>query len=333
VGACRYGALMTAGNVQRPRRTAANGAVAAAPVPPDVLADATATADAYAAHLSRTGLAEGTIGKYSSKVKAFAAWLTEQPDHEAGETFTDPFSRDYACRDYRTYLLHERRQAPATIDLAFAALDGLFTWLGLGPSTVKRVGSASTAVGGFGEHLDPTQTKTVMRAAERRGPRDLAIIGTLRFAGLRVAEVAALNTDDLWLTAGRGEVEVRGKGSKVRRIPLNASARATIRPWLAARRTNPGADGPAMWLTDAGERLAIRSIRHLVGEVGKAAGISELHPHLLRHSFARGLVDAGAPLPEIQMLLGHSSLNTTMIYARPSAAQYGQVVELGVQAW
>lgn len=299
-------------------------------MPADTLTRPGDVAAAYRAHLERTGLAHATIRSYTGWVDKFTAWLDTEPGHEPVEAFTDPFGRDFAVRDWRAHLSLERRLAPGSVDVSLAALDAFYTWLGLGRAQVRRVGAANS---GFGEHLDEAQSKAVLRAAERRGPRDLALVGVMRFAGLRVAEVAALNVDDWWAQERSGEVQVRGKGGKARKVPLSADARRVLLGWEHARRAWPGADGPALFLARGGDRLSARSIGHAVKQVGVAAGVPDLHPHLLRHTFARRLVASGVPLPEVRAYLGHSSLSSTAIYTRPSREEFTAGVERGGESW
>ena len=312
----------------RPRRPVENGS----PVPFDVLADPVATAATYTNHLAHTGLADATVRVYSHHVTRFAAWLAEQQHHKSVEVFTDPFSRDFATRDYRAHLSHELSQAGASVDAALGAVDGLFSWVGLGRSTTRRV---VTTRGNFqeGDYLDEAERRAVMRAAERRGPRDLAIVGLMRFAGLRIGEVPRVNVDDWWGTERAGQIEVRGKGGKHRKVPLSRDLRPLLHAWQAERRTWPGADSPAFFLSERGTRLATRTVNAMVARVAESSGVSRLHPHLLRHTFARCLIDAGVPLPEVQAYLGHARIDTTMLYTRPTAAQLSAGIERGSEQW
>lgn len=270
-------------------------------------------------HIERTGLAERTIGEYSAQVRRFTTWLAAQANHNPVEAFTDPWSRDFALRDYRSHLL-DRGLAASSVDAALAAASSFYSWIGLGPSTdVRRV---STRGNQFGEHLDAGQTQAVMRAAERRGRRDLAIIGTMAFAGLRLAEVGRLNIDDWWASDRKGQMVVHGKGAKVRKVDLGPHLRRVLTDWRHERAGMglPG-DNVALFVTTNGARVATRTIDYVVREVGKAAGIPSLHPHQLRHTFARAQVDSGIPLPDVQTKLGHSSLSTTQLYVQPSKEQ------------
>ena len=322
---------MVADNRIRSRRPSSR-VVDAAPVPDDVLETGQATAAAYAAHITRSGLAESSIASYTSKTRLFGAWLDENPHHRPSETFTDPLSRDFATRDYRSYLLNDRGLAPASVDAVLAALDGMFLWLGLGLSTTKRVGSASDA-GNFGEHLERDQDRAVMRAAERRGPRDLALVGLMRLNGLRISEVAGLDVDDYVITPRTCPMQVLGKGTKVRTVHLGARMREVLGAWEVERRGWRGAETRALFLAQTGARLSVRTIRYVVAEVGKDAGVPDLYPHQLRHTFAHTMLEGGALITEVQQELGHGSLAVTQRYTKPTAAERAAAVERAGIDW
>ncbi|WP_322508211.1 tyrosine-type recombinase/integrase, partial [Anaerolinea sp.] len=140
----------------------------------------------------------------------------------------------------------------------------------------------------------------------RLAVRDWALVVFLLNTGLRIAEVCALMLEDVQMGERSGWVSVRGgKGGKSRKVPLNAEARKALRMWLDER----GETGGLFDLTPSGayRRLA---------ELGRRAGV-EVHPHTLRHTLAKNLVDAGVGLHEVAALLGHSSLNTTRVYVTP----------------
>lgn len=319
---------MVAGNSgRRPSRPRDGGS----PVPFDVLADPPAVADHYRAHLERTGLAPETIRSYTGKTASFCSWLAAQSQHDPGETFTDPHSRDFAARDYRAHLLHERHLAPASVDAHLSAADSLFTWVGLGRSTVRRVHDTSGE--DFGEHLTTAQARDVMRAAERRGPRDLALVGVMLLAGTRLAETVGVDVDDYWLSDRRGQLQVRGKGERVRTIQIGAQLREVLRGWESDRRGRPGADGPALFLAGSGARLSARTAHHVVAQVGLRAGVPGLHPHQLRHTCARQMLEAGVPAPDVQRILGHASLSTTQLYTKPTRESLAEAADAWRVEW
>lgn len=305
-------------------------AVAAAPLPVDVLTDPAATVDAWVRWLRRTGLADQTKAKYEQQVRAFAAWLGGQDNHQPGEVFLDPNARDYAVRDYRRWLLTDggsHPRAPKGVDLALTSLANLYEWVGLGrpkvPSAAGRQRSAPQA-------LTEDTARAVLRAAERRGPRDRALTTLFLASGLRISELAALNVDDVWATERKGEVQVRaGKGDRPRKVPLNQQARDAVRTWLHERaaivRQGPDVE-QGLFITRTGVRMAIRTVRHTIAEIGKAAGV-DLHPHMLRHTFATRLARADVDMVTLAELLGHARLDTVRIYTRPTAEVSAAAVE------
>jgi integrase/recombinase XerD len=149
--------------------------------------------------------------------------------------------------------------------------------------------------------------------------RDRAILELLYAGGLRVSEVTSLNTSDLALDAGR--VQVRGKGDKERIVPLGRAALEALETYLAqgrphlarissARKGQPPRSEPArMFLSLRGMPLTRQWVWHLVKLADSSAS-----PHTLRHSCATHMVEHGADLRSVQLLLGHADISTTQVY-------------------
>jgi integrase/recombinase XerC len=154
--------------------------------------------------------------------------------------------------------------------------------------------------------------------------RDTALIELLYGAGLRIAEVVAINVADLQL--GRGEVKVTGKGDKQRVALFGAPCRRAIEMYLSGGRPvlaelAPAPSG-ALFLNRNGGSLGERGARARLDDIARAAGLPEaFHPHTLRHSFATHLLDGGADLRVVQELLGHESLGTTQVYTHVSTTR------------
>ncbi|MCC6347441.1 MAG: tyrosine recombinase XerC [Nitrospirales bacterium] len=148
--------------------------------------------------------------------------------------------------------------------------------------------------------------------------RDRAVLELFYASGLRVSEVAGLNTDDLNLREGL--VKARGKGKKERIVPVGSKALDALKSYLVERmlfrkKKADSGSGPALFLNRSGGRLTDRQIRRIVVKHARAMGISgQIGPHTLRHTFATHLLLGGADLRTIQELLGHSSLSTTQKY-------------------
>ncbi len=142
--------------------------------------------------------------------------------------------------------------------------------------------------------------------------RDKAIMELFYSSGLRLAELAALNTLDI--ASGEHQVKVMGKGSKERIVPIGRVALSAIADWLKVRATLPCEDD-ALFVTAKGKRLAHRSIQARLNKWGQLQGLNaKVHPHKLRHSFATHMLESSADLRAVQELLGHANLSTTQVY-------------------
>jgi integrase/recombinase XerD len=169
------------------------------------------------------------------------------------------------------------------------------------------------------EMLERAETAASHPQAKATALRDRAILELLYAGGLRVSEVTALSTGDLGLDAGR--VQVRGKGDKERIVPLGRAAIAALeeylregRPHLArisTARKQKTARQEAEWLflSLRGMPLTRQWVWHLVKEANRDAS-----PHRLRHSCATHMVEHGADLRSVQLLLGHADISTTQVY-------------------
>jgi site-specific recombinase XerC len=224
---------------------------------------------AYRAALDRQPLATSTRRAYRAKIDQFAGWLAAT-DGDFGDPLTDPAARNYAARDFKAHLTRGRR-SPRTINLALAALDSFYRFVGLGPPDVKREQLPAEAP----RALDADEQRRVLRAVEQRGrPRDRALVALALFAGLRLGELVAVEVDDVALSARKGRVIVRrGKGDTHREVPLNGEARSAVEAWIHDRRGWPGASLEALFLSERGGRLTARAVDLMVRQVGEAARV------------------------------------------------------------
>jgi integrase/recombinase XerD len=161
-------------------------------------------------------------------------------------------------------------------------------------------------------------TKISIRSASEKYHR---LIWTIILANI---ELAALLLSDIILGERSGQVMVRrGKGNKARRVPLNAEARAVICDYLQLR---PSTEVQHLLVGQRGEPLSAHAIYDVVVKYGRMAGLDEVSPHTLRHTFARTLLVSGTPINDVADLLGHSSLDTTRIYTKASETDLAAVV-------
>jgi integrase/recombinase XerD len=142
-----------------------------------------------------------------------------------------------------------------------------------------------------------------------RGLRDRAMLETLYATGLRVSELVALKTFEVNLDAG--VVRVMGKGSKERLVPLGEEAVDWIARYTKSRKKTSN----TLFITSRGSGMTRQAFWQLIGRYGRrAVPGKKLSPHVLRHAFATHLINHGADLRVVQMLLGHADISTTQIY-------------------
>jgi len=160
-------------------------------------------------------------------------------------------------------------------------------------------------------------------AGDIKSLRDKAILELFFSTGLRLAELCSLNRD---LDLSKDEFSIRGKGEKVRVVFLSESAKDAIKNYLA-KRTDMDEPlfvqySPNKKENENGGRLTPRSIERMVKQYAIKAGISrKVTPHILRHSFATDLLENGADIRSVQVMLGHANIQTTQIYTHVTDKQ------------
>jgi len=143
--------------------------------------------------------------------------------------------------------------------------------------------------------------------------RDKAMFELLYSSGLRLAELVSL--DPAQVDTSAGEVRVTGKGSKTRIVPLGRFAIHALQAWLAVRSQLAQAGEPALFVGQRGSRISPRVVQLRLRQWGVKQGItSNVHPHLLRHSFATHVLQSSGDLRAVQEMLGHASISTTQVY-------------------
>lgn len=143
--------------------------------------------------------------------------------------------------------------------------------------------------------------------------RDQAMLELFYSSGLRLAELAALDLDQL--TANF--VRVWGKGNKPRQVPVGRRARQALDDWQVCRSGLASDSETALFVGQRGQRLGHRGIQKRLAQLAIVRGLPEhLHPHRLRHSFASHLLESSQDLRAVQELLGHANLSTTQVYTR-----------------
>jgi site-specific recombinase XerD len=249
--------------------------------------------------------------KYVAHLQRFTAWLEQR--YQA--TLLEATTRD--LRQYTTELV--KRQKPASVNAALAALRRFFNWAADTERIVRNPAQRLTDIAA--QPLAPkgftdVERRRLARQPEKDGPMVDAIVTLLVNTGLRVDELVTLTRQHVEVRVRSGWINVVGKGDRRRRLPLNAEARKaleTIRPTPAEY-----AAVDAAFLGKCGPYTA-RGIEYLVAELGRRANVPNVHPHRFRHDTARRLVES-VDLPTVAAWLGHERLDTVRIYSQPDEA-------------
>jgi integrase/recombinase XerC len=271
-----------------------------------------------------------TIKSYREDFDALAEYLTDlqgslPPPGEIGTV------------ELRGYIaaLHEAGYAKSTVARRLASLRSFFRfgqregWTKSNPAKPLRNPRKARALPHFLSSDDIERLLGAPSAVEPMGLRDRAILEVLYSAGLRVGELAGLNTSDLDFAGNT--LRVRGKGRRERIAPIGSFAMHALRQWLAVRRLSAreksGPEAP-LFVNKFGRRLTTRSVGRMLEKHLKVTGLDHrTTPHTLRHSFATHLLDRGADIRSVQELLGHKSLVTTQIYTHISTTGLRAVYE------
>src|SRR6266511_1417277 len=281
--------------------------------------------DRFLKDLARQETSPKTRASYRLDLLHFFRWFEQSVGDSPSPEAVTPTD----VREYRGYLINVEHRQPATVNRRLAALRRFFQWakaMGLAKElpteNIKGVASAPRAP----HWLEKRDVDRLIRAVERHGnTRDLAIVLTLRHTGIRVSELCNLMLGDVEISERKGSLTVRsGKGSKFRVLPLNSDARKAIAAYLDVR---PKVSDDHLFIGQRGQGISSRAVELLVTKYGRLAGLEDVTPHTLRHSFGKHALDAGADLVSVAALLGHQRLETTAIYTMPSQRDLELVVE------
>lgn len=283
--------------------------------------DLFADVDAYLHYLEfERGASPYTVRNYGTEIAAFTAYVQEQGiDHWSDVTphLLEQWLGELAMQGI----------APASISRRVYEVRAFFNFL---EKRQRIEHNPMTAVRGpkvprrLPRHLTVDEVFALLRAADGHTPyalRDRAILELLYGSGVRLGELVALNVEDLVLD--RREVRVRaGKGGRERIALFGRVAETALRTYLQQGRpalVSPQRSTSALFLNREGGRLSRVSINKIVHHYAHKAGLrKEVTPHVLRHSFATHLMEAGADIRVVQELLGHRSPQTTQVYTHVS---------------
>jgi integrase/recombinase XerD len=258
------------------------------------------------------GLSRNTLSAYRSDLEGFAAWLKAAPAQARREQIT-AYLGDCVHRGVR----------PRTSARLLSSLRRFYRYL-LREGLIVEDPTATLEAPKLGrplpKSLSEAQVEKLLQAPNPETPlglRDRAMLETLYATGMRVTELVGLAVQQANLQAG--VVKVIGKGNKERLVPLGEESVAALERYLAGARRAllNGKTTDALFPTARGAAMTRHAFWHNIKRYARLAGIeSNLSPHTLRHAFATHLLNHGADLRVVQMLLGHADLSTTQIYTQ-----------------
>ncbi len=258
------------------------------------------------------GLARNTLDSYRSDILKFKDWLKNQHDKELLTTTR------HDIQTYLTFLATQQVRASST-GRHLSSLKRLFRyWLRENKITVDPTLQIATPK--LARNLPKTLTEhdveRLLNAPNVQTPlglRDRSMLEILYATGLRVSELVNLNTHQI----GMGVVQIMGKGSKERLVPLGEIALDWLQRYTEQGRgvLLAGKISDALFVTARGEAMTRQMFWYLIKKYAQRAGITQTpSPHTLRHAFATHLINHGADLRVVQLLLGHTDIATTQIY-------------------
>lgn len=248
------------------------------------------------------GCSEKTLSYYRKTIDTMMTTIGKTPQQITTEDI----------RQYLTAYQLERGSSKVTIDNIRRILSSFYSWLEdedyIVKSPVRRIHKVKTP-----KVIKDTYTDEALEQMRDNcnSLRDLAMIDLLASSGMRVGELMALNRDDI--NFNERECVVFGKGNKERLVYFDARTKIHLQNYLDCRIDN----NPALFVTLRApyNRLQIGGVEMRLRQLGKRLAIPKVHPHKFRRTLATSAIDKGMPIEQVQQLLGHQKIDTTMHYA------------------
>lgn len=261
------------------------------------------------------GLSRNTLDSYRRDLRKFAAWL----EKDRGASLLQATHAD--LQGYLGHMVGELKAKPTSTGRTISSLKRLFRYL-LRQGRIAADPTLQIDTPKLPRNLPKSLTEQdvelLLNAPDVQTPlglRDRTMFEVLYATGLRVSELVTLRIAQI--SMDMGVVRVMGKGSKERLVPLGEEALDWLKRYLAEGRPVllAGKVADALFVTARGEGMTRQMFWYLIKKHAKTGGLHKpLSPHTLRHAFATHLLNHGADLRVVQMLLGHSDISTTQIY-------------------
>ena len=259
------------------------------------------------------GLSPNTLAAYRADLTALSRWLAERQIAMMATTRAD-------LQDFIAWRVHAGAR-PRSTARQLSSFRRFFRYL-VREGVVREDPTAQIAMPKIGRSLPKSLTEEEVEAllsapvvSDPLGNRDRAMLEVLYATGLRVSELVNLRHGQI--NINQGVIRIMGKGNRERLIPLGEEAMRWLTEFFNGARGEILLERQTDYLfpTRRGDRMTRQAFWHIIKRYARKSGISkELSPHTLRHAFATHLLNHGADLRVVQMLLGHSDLSTTQIY-------------------
>lgn len=273
-----------------------------------------------------------TVRNYLRDIDDFMAW----GERMSGGGFSLAEARGEDIRSWELYLADERRLKPQSINRAVASLRTLYKYMlsnGIITKNIFVKVSAMRTAKRLPKFVSQNTMSAVveevlrlLREGEWRERRDALLVLLLYACGLRLAEVVGIDRGDF--TDDFHSLRVRGKGDKMRIVPLAERVRSEVLRYISAFSAEKicKKDENALFLSPRGGRISRSDVQRSVARLLRSCGVDgKCSPHVLRHTFATHLLNDGADIREIQELMGHTSLNATQVYTHNDIASLQRI--------
>ena len=273
------------------------------------------------------GLSSNTLAAYRRDLQALSDWLRQQPDGHTLVTASELDLASYAAARHAGSL-------PSSAGRRLSVFRRFYRWatregLSLDDPTVRM--DAPRQRMRLPGTLTEAQVEALLAAPDTDEPlglRDRAMLELLYASGLRVSELVTLKSVHVGLS--ENVLRITGKGSKERLVPFGVEASDWLTRYLGQARVQilGGQVSDALFVTGRGDAMSRQMFWKLVKKYALHAGITQhLSPHTLRHAFATHLLNHGADLRVVQMLLGHADISTTQVYTHVARERLRQLHE------
>ena len=275
------------------------------------------------------GFSNNTIAAYRNDLVQFIGYLADPPleDHLAPVEDWHYLTGEHLG----AYLLHLRSRdyAPSTVARKTAAIKSFVSYL-LSQGVMRGDPAAAMSAPRVEKYVPKAMTLSEVqllisepsKKAQEHHPeaiRDVAMLETLYSTGMRVSELVALDVEDL--DVERGLITCTGKGGRRRLVPLRPSALQAVSAYLTSSRPRlETGETDSLFVNHRGKRLTRQGFWLILKTYAHRAGIKDITPHTLRHSFAAHALRGGQDLRDVQQALGHVSISTTQVYRRVVSA-------------